>query len=98
MYNPYNKGRWYRIFMESDGTKQTIIEDDLGCTLHGNNIGAPDGFHIVDVKYDINCIAHDASVSMASDWIGYADGTEGISGPVPKTFDWAYIYIFGYFI
>lgn len=98
MYNPYSKGRWYRIFMESDGTKQTIVEDDLGCIMHGNNIGTPEGFHIIDTKYDINCVEHDASVSMAIDLIGYADGTEGIAGPVPKAFDWAYIYIFGYFV
>lgn len=98
MYNPFNKGRWYRVFMESDGSKQTIVEDDLGCILHGNNIGTPEGFHIIDTKYDINCVEHDASVSMAIDLIGYADGTEGIAGPVPKAFDWAYIYIFGYFV
>lgn len=97
MYNPYAKGRWYRIFMESDGTTQTIVEDDLGVTLNGNNINAPKDFHIVDTMYDINCVAHTGTANMAIDLIGYADGTEGIAGPVPKAFDWAYIYVFGYF-
>jgi len=97
MYNPHAKGRWYRIFMESDGTKQTVVEDDLGITLNGNNINAPEGFHIVDTKYDINCIEHTGVASMAIDLLGYADGTQGIAGPIPKAFDWAYIYVFGYF-
>lgn len=98
MYNPHSKGRWYRIFMESNGTSQTIVEDDLGVTMHGNNINAPAGFHIIDTVYDINCVEHDGVANMAIDLIGYADGTEGIAGPIPKAFDWAYIYIFGYFV
>lgn len=97
MYNPYSKGRWYRIFMESDGSVQKITKSDIEASLSGNNIKMPKGFHIVDAKYDINCIEHDAAVNMIIDRVGYADGAQGIAGPVPKAFDYAYIYVYGYF-
>lgn len=97
MYNPHSKGRWYRIFMESDGTKQTIVESDINISLSGNNIKMPAGFHVLDTVYDINCIEHEGVANMAIDLIGYADGCEGIAGPIPKAFDYAYIYVFGYY-
>lgn len=97
MYNPYNKGRWYRLFLESDGSKVTVTDSDLEVTLSGSNIKFPANFHIVDRKYDINCVEHDAVSNMIIDLIGYADGSQGIAGPVAKAFDYAYIYVFGYF-
>lgn len=97
MYNPYVKGRWYRIFIESDGTDKKIIESDIEVTFSGNNIKMPEGFHVIDRTYDINCVEHDAATSIAMDVMSYADGTQGIVGPAAKVFDWAYIYVFGYF-
>lgn len=98
MYNPFSRGRWYRIFMESNGTKQTIVDSDIEVSLSGSNLKLPKGFHVIDRKYDINCVEHDSAVAISMDVMGYADGTEGIAGPVPKAFDWAYIYVFGYFV
>lgn len=97
MYNPYSKGRWYRIFMESDGTTNKITDSDLEITQSGNNLKMPEGFHVIDKKYDIHSVAHDAQVTIAADLIGYADGSQGIQGPQAKAYDWAYIHIFGYF-
>lgn len=98
MYNPFSKGRWYRIFMESDGTTSKITDSDLNVSLSGSNLKMPKGFHVVDTKYDINCVAHDAAVNMIIDLIGYADGSQGFPGPVAKAYDYAYIYVFGYFV
>lgn len=97
MYDPYVKGRWYRLFLESNGTAVTATEKDLDISFSGANIKLPAGFTCIDAKYDIHCVAHDAAVSMAIDRISYADGAMGIAGPVAKAFDYAYIYVFGYF-
>lgn len=97
MYNVYSKGRWYRFFLESDGETTKITEADLEVTNENNILKFPDGFHVVDVKHDINSVEHVGNVSMIIDLTGFADGSQGISAPVPKAYDYAYIYVFGYF-
>ena len=97
MYNPYSKGRWYRVFLESNGTAVTATEKDLDISFSGANIKMPANFVVVDAKYDIHTVAHDGAVTMAIDRISYADGSMGIGGPAAKAFDYGYVYIFGYF-
>lgn len=96
-YNPYIKGRWYRIFMESDGTDSKITNADIDATIYGANIKLPKDFHLVDLKYDINSVTHTGNVALAIDVMSFPDSSQGFVAPIAKAFDYAYIYVFGYF-
>lgn len=98
-YDPYKtNGRWYRVFLESNGTAIQITESDIDVTLNGNYLNMPKDFHVVDRKYDINSIEHSGTVTIVPDVAGFADGTQGVITPVAKAFDWAYVYVFGYYV
>lgn len=97
-HDPYTlPGRWYKTFLESDGSAVKVTTSDLEVDITGTGIKFPKGFHIVDVKFDINSIEHGAMVTMAQDLYGYADGSQGVYRPVANAFDWANVYVFGYF-
>lgn len=97
MYNPYAKGRWYRVFIESDGTTPTLTEDDLGCALSNAYLQMPEDFHVVDVKYDIHSVTT-AEVKTNNMAIRlYADGKQAITIAPVTNYDWQYVYVFGYF-
>lgn len=36
-YDPFANGRWYRVFLESDGTNIKITESDLPLTVGGSD-------------------------------------------------------------
>lgn len=98
MYNPLSKGRWYRFFIESDGSATTLVESDLeGATETSNYLKFPLGFHIVDQKWDINAIAGGTNSNIVMSRRHYTDGCQGLPTPAPANYDWAYIYVFGYF-
>lgn len=95
---PYDlKGRWYQIFLESNGTDVTITHSDIECEFEGMGIKMPENFHILDCIHDINSIPHSATITMAQDLFGYPDGRQGVYKPVASAFDWAYVYVFGYY-
>lgn len=94
-YNPYAKGRWYRFFVESDGSVKTLTESDIkGAVLENNLIKLPVGNRILDVIFDINCIPS-ATGSMISNEVNLtAEGKQSITLPDASVFDYAYIYAF----
>lgn len=96
MYNPYSRGRWYRAFIEADGTSYTLTSCDItDAVINGSRVKLPDGFHIVDIKYDIHSTIGTGGALAHATYI-YADGTQAINLPGKDQFDYAYIYIFGY--
>lgn len=98
MYNPYSKGKWYRLFLESDGVDYTLTNNDIvGGHISGQYFECPEGFHVVDCKFDINTIVNDAAEDLHHITRVYADGTQAIILPKKTKFDWAYIYVFGYY-
>lgn len=100
MFNkmPYDKGRWYRAFIESNGNDCTVISSDLkGVGQSGQYLTLPQYFHTVDVKHDINCIEGGTANNVENSIRLYANGSQGVMLPQPTDFDWCYIYIFGYF-
>lgn len=91
-------GRWYKIFIESTGSTVKVTSSDIEVTVDGGYLKFPEGFHIVDRKYDINSIPHSGNVQIAIDLRGFADGTQGIYLPLANAFDYADIYVFGHYV
>lgn len=103
MFNPkrcpaYEKGRWYEIFVESDGNAYTLTYTDLeGVSEFGSNyVKLPKDFHVVDLLEDISATA---TVSTAFPLaLKLVDADElGIVMPSKGAIDWVKIYVFGYF-
>lgn len=96
-YDPYAKGRWYRFFIESDGSAITLTQSDLeDAVIASGRLKMPKGLHVVDAKYDIHT---EAGGSNTFNHITYyaADGAQGVAVPGATAFDYGYVYIFGYF-
>lgn len=96
MYNPYAKGRWYRLFVESDGTAYTITESDLEVEISGQYVKMPENFHVLDTVYDIDAVTGGTAADMNKVIRIYNDGRQAISLPASALFDYTYVYVFGY--
>lgn len=96
--NPYIiNGRWYKIFIESDGSTIKVTNSDIDVEIAGSYLKFPANFHIVERQYDINSVPHATDLSIAIDLRGFADGTQGIYLPNVTAFDYANLYIFGHY-
>lgn len=96
-YNPYSKGRWYRLFIESDGTTSKITESDItDAAISGTYIKFPSGFHVLDTIYDITTNTEGTASSVQNGVRIYNDGKQAIAIPAVDVYTSAYIYIFGY--
>lgn len=102
-YKPLMKheGRWYRIFVESDGTTLTVTESDIdGVTFGGDNASVliPEGFIPMFCMEDFN---YTTAVGAARNMGSIATRTSAtqyyITMPRVDMFDWGYIYVFGYY-
>jgi len=97
-YDPYTKGRWYRFFIESDGNTITMPEKDIaGAAVNGTRIKFDADFTVIDVKYDIHSVSGGAASGIANTVYIYADGKQAVNIPTKDQFDYAYIYVFGYY-
>jgi len=96
---PYDisNGRWYRVFLESDGNSIFVTETDIEVDLSCTGIKLPKDFHVLTTMHDINSVEHSSTITMMQDLYGYPDGSQGVYKPIANAFDWAYVYIFGYF-
>lgn len=98
MYNPYAKGRWYRIFLESDGETVTVESDDLNITYSANYLVFPKGFHHIDHKYDISSnFTHESTTGVNKVLRFMTDGSQAIEIPPKTHYDYLHLYVFGYF-
>ena len=96
-YNPYSQGRWYRLFIESDGSDITLTESDLeDAAVSGTRIKLGEDFHALDVVADVHSTAGTAGAVAGGIYI-YADGQQAVNTPAKDQFDYATIYVFGYF-
>ena len=97
-YDPYGKaGRWYKFFIESDGSDITLTESDLeDATISGTRIKLGDDFHAIDVKEDIHSITGGTAGAVAGGIYIYADGQQAVNIPAKDQFDYATVYVFGY--
>lgn len=95
-YDPLSHGRWYRFFVES-GEEVTITQGDLTVQISGQYMKLPENFHIIDTKYDINSVSGGEAASIVTGCRIYADGRQAVALPARDNFDFAYIFVFGYF-
>ncbi len=91
------QGRWYHIFAESDGSNVTITESDLEVQHSADYVQMPEDFHLIDAKFDINLTGAGTAKNMSFVLRCYADGRQGTNLPDKTLFDWAHIWVFGYF-
>ena len=96
-YNPFSRGRWYRFFIESDGSDIKITSADLEASNSNSYLQMPSDFHIMDCMYDVHTIEGGAATNMDLVLRTYADGKQAVALPPVGNFDYASIYIFGYF-
>ena len=96
-YNPFCRGRWYRFFIESDGSTISITDSDLEVNHSSQYIQMPKGFHVIDTKYDIHTVEGSSAANMSYVLRTYNDGSQGIIMPGKDAFDYGYVYAFGYF-
>lgn len=94
---PYNKGDWYKVFIESNGSERIITTSDLdGAEIISDHLMCPKDFHVVQFMPDIN------GTATGSDYDFYliqrysTDNRVGFMLPDPDVFDYMDLYIFGY--
>lgn len=93
---PFNKGDWYKFFIESDGTQIKITTSDLPDTvLELPYLKLPKDFHMIQRLYDIHSTATTSSYDFYNDTRYYEDNIY-IYLPDADVFDYMDLYIFGY--
>lgn len=91
MYNPLIKGRWYRFFIESDGSNVVLTESDMkDATVTNTAIHIPNNYKVKDVVYDI-AVNGGASTSL---YIKSLSSGWNISIPDKAGFTDGYVYVY----
>ena len=93
----YNKGRWYRIFIESNGTNYVLHKNQITTEFSSNHLKLKKGFHVVTYEHDYTFITTDSATSIDDGLYLYSDGTVSLNVAKANTFSSAYLYVFGYF-
>lgn len=93
----YNKGRWHRIFVESDGTNYTLHENPIATEFLSNHLKLKKGFHVVTYGHDYTFTTTDNAMTIDDGLYLYADGTTALNVAKANAFSSAYLYVFGYF-
>ena len=97
-YDPYSYGRWYKFFVESDGTASSITTSDIeGAEISGTYIKTVAGFHILDTIYDITAETGGTASQVQKGVKIYNDGIQAFAIPAVDVYTSATIYVFGYF-
>lgn len=96
MYIPRNKGRYYRIFIESTNGSFKITHTDLnGVIVSGNSVKLPLGYHIINADTDVSTVSGGSASTFGTRKV-YADGCQAIELCDSKAFDYAEIFVFAY--
>lgn len=93
----YNKGRWYRIFVESDGANYVLHENPIALEFSANHLKLKEKFHVVNYEHDYVFTTTENAVSIDDGLYLYADGSIALNVAKANTFSSAYLYVFGYF-
>lgn len=92
----YDKGRWYRVFIESDGTTYTVHDNPITTDLSGNHLKFKKDFHVVTLETDYTFTENSGASVIESGLYLYADGTVSANLASASKFTSAYMYVFGY--
>lgn len=106
MENHFTKWRWYKIFVESDGTTVTLSEkkDNFDASIVNNKLILPKDFKVTDYFNELHCIEaaearkgyRSIQYTFSKNSINDTDGLTKVELPT-KNFDHGYIYIRGFF-
>lgn len=93
---PYmNRGRWYEFRIVSDGSEMAVgVNPSLDVSYSGGYIKLPNGFHIIDVKYDISFLADAKGDVLTPSIKTYAGGVQAFPIPKPDKFDHLTAWVF----
>lgn len=92
----YDKGRWYRIFIESDGSNYNVHNNTITGELSGNHLKFKNGFHIITLDIDYTFTKNSGASVVERGLYLYADGTPAANLVTPDKFTSACMYVFGY--
>lgn len=93
----YNRGRWYRVFVESDGNNYTLHKNQIAEEFSSNHLKLIKGFHVVTYGHDYTFTSTDNAMTIDDGLYIYADGTTALNVAKANVFSSAYLYVFGYF-
>lgn len=91
---PYAKGaRWYKFFIEVDGSNYKITTKDRDCSISGTSLKIP-GIEIIDFI----CKIHNTTPSVITydkTFRLFADGSHGVNMPATTCTDYFTIWVLG---
>lgn len=95
-YNPFAKGRWYKTFIESDGTARVTTSDFQNPSISSGALVCPMNLRIVDYIVDAHAIEPDSAKTWSKGIRTYAAGMQAVLLPDASTYDYADVYVFAY--
>lgn len=97
-FRPYAKGRWFKVFCETDNNVAKITTTEIDeCMIDSNRLMIPHDLHIVDVLCDFNNVEFDTGTANINNvWYALPNGTKYILLPNVKSWDYGDVWIFGY--
>lgn len=93
----YSKGRWYKIFVESNGTDYVLHDNQIATEFSSNHLKLKEKFHVVNYCHDYTFTSTENAISIDDGLYLYADGTVALNVAKANTFSSTYLYVFGYF-
>lgn len=88
------KGRWYKFFIESDGTAYTLTTKEIStAAISGSYLQLPADYHIIDYVVELNVDSSSAATYEKGIRL-YADGKQGVVLPDKANIDYATVWIF----
>lgn len=92
------KGRWYELFIESDGDTIKLTKTDLpGAVLTGNYVEFPKGFTAIDFKHAIHLLEGQTTANFGMGLRLFSNGSQGLLLPAKNYYDYTTVYVFGFF-
>lgn len=89
------KGRWYKLFVESNGSTHKLVKSEIEeATCSGGKIYFPHDLNIVETLFDVHNVEFDSgTASFGHTQTLMSNGSTYITLPTAKAYDYAYIYV-----
>ena len=96
-YDPFANGRWYRVFLESDGTNVKIIDSDFeNAYMSGIILNIKDNLYLHSLIEKIHLINSDGqSYTPLLQYVSSVSEIRTYISLNPKGFDYCELFIFG---
>lgn len=96
-YDPYANGRWYRMFIESDGSKSTIIDSDFKyASIDSDFINIRDNLYLTNIIIKAHTITGNTSTIESTLYYRTLPQEVRTYFVLPiKSYDYCEVFIFG---